>query len=152
MSGSSQIHDLECQRLDVISLFLQGSTFFCQNSCVGAWGTRHFSSFSILFHKFEVLWGVCCVFSWGKIHFGFKRSHHNQYHLLYHQVLFCFGLFGLFSYQCSKNQYRHPCSAYLFKVPESNPGVSAFLKLKSLMYQVKPCMSALKSKISETRL
>ena len=28
MSGSSQIHDLECQKLDVISLFLQGSTFF----------------------------------------------------------------------------------------------------------------------------
>ena len=28
MSGSSQIHDLECQKLDVIALFLQGSIFF----------------------------------------------------------------------------------------------------------------------------
>ena len=36
MSGSSQIHDLECQKLDVIALFLQGSIFFGQNSRVGA--------------------------------------------------------------------------------------------------------------------
>jgi hypothetical protein len=85
------------------------------------------------FYKFEVLWGICCVFSWGKTLFGFKRSHHHQYHLSYHQVLFCFGLFGLFSYHRSKNQNCHPCSEYLFKAPESDPGVNAFLKLKSLM-------------------
>ena len=123
-----KIHVWEREELDTSPL----SVFFSTN-------LRCFEAFVVCFLEAKHILGL-------------KDRINNQYHLLYHQVLFCFGLFGLFSYQCSKNQYRHPCSAYLFKVPESNPGVGAFLKLKSLMYQVKPCMSALKSKISETRL
>ena len=65
MSVSSQIHDLECQKLDVISLFLQRFNIFLLKFMCGSVRNQTLLLFplnfrSIVFYKFEVLWGVCC--------------------------------------------------------------------------------------------
>ena len=67
MSGSSQIHDLECQKLDVIALVLQGSTFFAK---IHVWEREELDtsplSFEFSNYSFFQIWGalgrLLCVF------------------------------------------------------------------------------------------